>query len=180
MGGPSYNVRDKSGSGYKYPWSSLRKSSRGTAALGASKKRLRYRSRSGSGSRSRRRRLRGTRSSRSGGGSGSGSGRGGSNNEDGDNDNDGNIGDDGKDVEYGGGGRRDSGNCNGNFRSADLGMRRGGNGLIPIPAASNDYPPSLFPSSSSASLVVSSLPMTAEVGERRGVGGGGSVVGRGG
>ena len=109
--------------------------------------------------------MRGKRIGRSGGGGGSGRDNG-----DRDNDDGGKIGDDGKDGDDGGGGRRGSGrgNCNGNVGSADLEIRRGGKGLIPIPADLDNSPPSLFLSSSSASVTTLSLPTTAEAGEIEG------------
>ena len=79
----------------------------------------------GQGSRSRLRMLLGERSGRYGGGR---------DNENEENDDDGNIGDYDKDKDDGGGGMRGKNKCNVNFGSANSGMRRGGKGLLPIPA----------------------------------------------
>ena len=97
-------------------------------------------------------RLQGERSVRSG----NGVGRVGRNKDNNymENDNDGIIGEDGGDGGDGGRGRRGSGTDIGNFVSADSGIRRGGNGLIPIPAAlDNLIPSSLSLHSLSASVL---------------------------
>ena len=124
--------------------------------------------RSGSGLRLRRRRLRGERIGRSGGG-----GDGGRSDNDGENDDVRNIGDDGEDRDDGGGVTRGIGNCNGKIGSADLGMRRGGKGLILIPSALANSP--ALSSSSSASVPASSFLTTTEAGEG-GFGSGGAIV----
>ena len=103
----SCDATTSSGSRSISPRNSGRKRSRGTAALGLSTTRLRYGSRSGLGSISRRRRLQGELRGRFGGDRGH-------DDDDGYNDGNGNIEDNGKDGDDVGGGRRGSGNYNGN------------------------------------------------------------------
>ena len=79
------------------------------------------------------------------------------------NNDDRNIGVYGKEEDDGGGGMRGSNNCNVNVGSENSGMRRGGKGSLPIPAASATLP--LFPLqlSPSASVSAQSGPITVAV-----------------
>ena len=135
MGVSSCDARSRLRSRVISPRSRDRKRSRGTSASRASTTRSWSRLLSGVVSILRGSRLRGERSGRSGGGGGRNN-----NNDDDDNDDDGNIGDDGEDGDDGGVGRRGSGNCNGIVGSAYSGIRRGGKGSIPIPAALAYFP----------------------------------------
>ena len=140
VGGSSCDGRNRSGSKSRSPRSSGKKRSRVTADLGASTTRSRSGSRSGLGSRLLHRRLQGGRSGRSRGDS-----SGGRKDDNGDNDEDGDIWYNGEDGNDGGGWRRDSVNFNGNVKSYESGMRRGGKGSIQIPSALFNSPPSFFP-----------------------------------
>ena len=85
--------------------------------------------------------------------------------------------DNGKDIDDGRGGMRCSGNCSGNVVIVDSGMRRGGKGSIPIPAALANLSLSLSSSFSSASMPASSFLTTAKAVEGGGGGGGSLSVG---
>ena len=120
MGGSSYNASTRSGSSSGSPRISVRKRSMGTAASVALKKKSRSGLRSWSVSRSRHRIPWGEQSGRSKDGR-----RCRCDDNDCDNNDNGNIGEYGEYIDDGGGGRRGSGNCNGNVRSVESGMRRG-------------------------------------------------------